>query len=145
MAVVLSQPNADLLPYQLALALSAGCLAVYFAGAIAGRLIQPPDGKTRRSFNLGLPPSRRPEELFAISVVSAHTTLSTVFIAFLTLAGTFSLILYICPIFFAAGTLLAFQVYRRIHQYGYMEESGGSGLLPRFAFSFTASRTVSGI
>jgi hypothetical protein len=138
-------PVADLLPYRLALALSAGSLAVYFAGAVISRLSLTSEGKTRRSFSLGLPSTRTPEELFAISIVSASTTLSTVFVAFLVMAGDYGLRLLVCPICFAGGTLLAFWTYDRIVQYGYMDHSSGSGLLPRFAHSFTGSRTVTAV
>jgi hypothetical protein len=142
MTPVSIQPDDPSFPYVFSLALSAGCLAVYFAGTLISRLILSPEGKTRRSFNLGLPPTRAPEELFAISLVSAATTLSTVFVAFLNLAGTYGLHVLICPVCFAGGILLAFRTYRRMARHGYMDNSQGSGLLPRFAYAFTGSRTV---
>src|SRR5260370_29639533 len=107
MFMMATQPDSDPRPYWFALALSAGFLAAYFAGAIISRLTLTSEGKTRRSFNLGLPPSRSPGELFAISLVSAATTLSTVFVFFLTTPRVYGIHLLACPASFAIGTLLA--------------------------------------
>ena len=129
----------------LALALSAGFLAVYFVGAIVSRLTISSRGNTVRSFNLALPSFEPPGELFAISLVSAATTLSTVIVLFLTSSSVYGFHLLICPLTFAVGTMLAIRTYQSIAQHGYMDGSNGSGLLPRFAYSFTESKVVAAV
>jgi hypothetical protein len=135
----------DALPYWLALGLSAGFLVVYFAGALVSTLLQTSKGKTVSTFNLSLPPTSSPNELFAISLASAATTLSTVFVLFLIYPSTYGYHLLICPVSFAAGTMLEIKIYRRLADYGYMEGACGSGLIPRFVFAFTECRVAAGI
>lgn len=135
----------DDLTYRLALGLSAGFLAIYFAGALVSRLLLTSKGKTVSAFNLSLPPASSPSELFAISLASAATTLSTVFVFFLIFASRYGLHMLICPISFAAGSFLEITIYRRLVGYGYMEGVRGSGLIPRFVYAFTGSRATAGI
>src|ERR1035438_698102 len=144
-ATMASSPNPLRYSNWLALGLSAGFLVVYFVGAIVSRLTYGSRGNTLRNFNLGLPTFQSPDTLFAISLVSAATTLSTVIVLFLTTSGLYGFHLLVCPFFFAFGTLLAIGTYRKTALYGYMDDSKGSGLLPRFVYSVTESKSVASL
>jgi hypothetical protein len=126
----------------LALLLTAGSLVIYLVGAVIGRAKLGEEGKTIRTFNLSLPRTHNLEELFAISLVSAETTLSTVFVLFLTSGGALGFHLLFCPIAFGAGLLLMRTVYEKMEQRGFMGQPSISGLVPHFAYCLTRSRIV---
>jgi Na+/pantothenate symporter len=134
--------SGSFLPCLVALFLSGGSLVLYLAGAVVSRFALGEEGKTTRSFNLGVPLGQKPEELFAISMVSAQTTLSTVFVLFLTSAGVFGFHLLFCPVAFGVGVLFMLFVYRRVEQRGYLDQSTPSGLIPYLGHRLTNSRPV---
>src|SRR5438270_11552167 len=98
-------------PYLFALLLSFGSLLTYLVGAIVSRFGLTRDGKTAKAFNLGIPPTKDPETLFAVSLAAAQTTFSTVFVVFLTGAAGLGLHLLYCPLAFAVGNWLMLAVY----------------------------------
>jgi Na+/proline symporter len=130
-------------PFVAAIVLAVGSLILYFLGALVSRVSRPDGGENRNTFNLDVPDAGHPEELFAISLVSAATTLSTIFIFFLVNAPIYGIRLFLSPLFFAVGTLFAVWTYRRLASRGYTSGDLGSGLLPEFVLQFTGSRLVS--
>src|SRR5215469_16409152 len=132
-------------PYLLALLLAAGSLVLYLAGAVVSRFTLTESGKTVRSFNLGIPRTKSPEQLFAISLVAAQTTLSTVFVLFWTTASQLGFHLLFCPFAFALGITIMFYVFKRAQDHGYLNDSLASGLIPYFGYRFTSSKLVSWI
>src|SRR5690349_25151420 len=89
--------------YWLALLLSIGSLCFYLLGAVWWRLTCNPSGDIRFDFNLAVPEFADKEKLFAIALVSAGTSLSTVFLFFLSAGTLFGAWLLLCPLFFAGG------------------------------------------
>lgn len=136
-------------PYWFAILLAGGTLTFYLFSALWNRSqIETPDERTaEEDFNLGLPDYGEKESLFAIALVAAGTSLSTVFVFFLTAGSLFGLWLLLCPVMFLAGNVLMFAVYRRIKAHGYFDEHpsgliGASGLVPYLAVRLTGSRGV---
>jgi hypothetical protein len=134
-------------PFFLATGLALGSLLIYFSGAIFNRVaIWNPDKPTE--FNLGIPDGNDMPDLFAVSLVSAGTSLSTVFSFFLLNAWRFGFALVLCPLLFAMGNWLMLQVYKAADARGYFAEqtddagAGISGLLPYFCELLSGSRAV---
>jgi hypothetical protein len=130
-------------PYIFALLLAGGSLATYLVGALVSRFALERDGRTSRSFNLAIPATKNPEALFAVSLAAAQTTLSTVFVVFLTDAGTLGLHLLYCPLAIAVGNWLMLYVYRQMDERGHLNRSSLSGLIPYFANRVTGTSAVS--
>jgi len=135
-----AQTPGDIAASLVALLLAGSSLVVYLTGAVIGKIKMGAEGKTARSFSLGIPEGNKLEELFAISIVSAETTLSTVFVIFLTGGGGSGLHLLFCPMTFALGLLLMLAVYKRVEHRGYLDQSSGSGLIPHFAYRLTGNK-----
>jgi hypothetical protein len=93
------------------------------------------------SFNLRIP-AQNPEDLFAMSIVSAATTLSTVSVVFLASTGSYGLHLLFCPVAFGLGLALTFWVYTRVSRQGYIDDSAVAGLIPALGYRMTHSKAV---
>jgi hypothetical protein len=138
-----SAPNSPgSFPFIFSLALSGGSLLTYLAGALVSRFLYEPRSRSTGSFNLGVPNTSNPHATFAMSLAAAQTTLSTVFVAFLTDAGSLGFHLLYCPLAFAFGNWFMLRGYKRLLQNGYIDASAWSGLLPHYFFLFTRSRTL---
>jgi len=125
-----------------ALILSTGSLIFYFTNALWNK-----PAKDRLDFNLGLPTIGTAENLFSIALVAAGTSLSTVFVFFLTSSSIFGWWVIISPIMFAVGNIVMFKVYARICERGYFDESnrqllGLTGLVPYIGLAVSGSNTV---
>ena len=131
------------IPYLLAILLAGGSLLGYLMGALVSRFSLDRVGRTSRSFNLGIPSTQDPEDLFAVSLAAAQTTFSTVFIVFLTDARTMGLHFLYCPIAFGFGNWLMLKVYNSVDQRGYVDSSSVSGLVPYLVYRFTKSHLLS--
>jgi Na+/proline symporter len=135
------------LPFLLAIGLAAGSLLFYFSGAFLSRLTASEESDIV-GFNLDVPSGQNMQDLFAVSLVSAGTSLSTVFSFFLTNAWRFGIGLLICPALFALGNWVMFLLYRRGKALGYFEEGstpenrGSSGLLPYLGEILSGSKAV---
>lgn len=121
--------------YVVALILSVGALVFYFFIAIRLSRAARPAADQEADFNLGVPDSGGPDRLFAITLVAAGTSLSTVFVFFLTAGSFYGWWLLLCPLLFAAGNGVTYLVYKKVEARGYFNEGpvgplGGSGLLP---------------
>src|ERR1051326_380047 len=140
-------PHNAPLPSLAALVLGIGSLIFYLASAFASRLSDDNENRKVRAFNLGLPTIGNYSSLFAISLVSAQTPLSTVFVWFLISGHDYGVRLLLCPVFFAGGSLLMLHVYKALEHQGYFDddEGGLNGMLPYLAESFTHSHLVSSI
>jgi hypothetical protein len=130
-----------------ALLLSIGSLFFYLSGAIWNRRLTTHATESTIDFNLGLPNIGTREELFAIALVAAGTSLSTVFVFFLTAGGLFGWWLFLSPPMFAAGNWVMFEVFRRTIKNGYFDETsmsakGAAGLLPYLGQALTGSQNV---
>lgn len=130
-----------------ALILSIGSLVFYLSIALWNRIIRRGIEDQRFDFNLGLPRVGSPERLFSIALVAAGTSLSTVFVFFLTAGSMFGWWMILSPIMFAVGNLVMFRVYNRIHDRGYFEESnrklsGITGLVPYLGQALTGNNSV---
>src|SRR5947208_3499315 len=90
----------DRVSFLFAFTLSIGSLLFYLVGAVVNRQTEPQREPTV-DFNLGLPSSRDPNRLFAITLVAAGTSLSTVFVFFLTAGALFGWWLLLSPLMFA--------------------------------------------
>ena len=137
--------GAETIPCLVALGLSFGSLLIYLAGALVSRFTSDENLRSRKWFNLAIPSGQNREELFAISIVSAQTTLSTVFIFFLTSAGNLGPHLLFCPATFALGLYLMFFVYKRVAALGHLDQSVASGVIPYLGQRMTNSRVVGGL
>jgi hypothetical protein len=131
----------------LALGLVLGSLVFYLSSALWSRLARAPCDEPLFGFCLTAPLFGDREQLFSIALVSAGTSLSTVFAFFLTAATKFGWWIMACPLLFAGGNFLMFRIYARIRALGYFEEtahvrSGASGLIPYLGTRLTGSRTV---
>ena len=140
--VLADQQALGRIPYVFALALSGGSLLTYALGALVSRFLQQGEERTVRSFNLGLPSNTDISGTFAISLVAAQSTLSTVFVAFLTDGGSYGIHLLYCPIAMAGGYWLMLRVYERVSALGYIDDSAMSGLIPDYMFKFTDNRFI---
>lgn len=130
-----------------ALALSIGSLLFYLSTALWNKLLVKDVADQRIDFNLGLPKIGTPENLFSIALVAAGTSLSTVFVFFLTASQLFGWWVILSPIMFAIGNFVMFQVYSRIHTQGYFTESstrlyGTTGLIPYLGQAVTGSNSI---
>jgi hypothetical protein len=136
----------DRLSFISACALSFGSLVFYFVSAFWYRQSEPSADKGHVDFNLGLPKTRDPERLFAITLVAAGTSLSTVFVFFLTATPLYGWWLLICPFMFGLGNYLLYRVYVRARGHGYFSESttqfGISGLVPYLGYRLTGSNKI---
>jgi hypothetical protein len=134
------------LSYWLALVLSIGSLLMYLSGAIWLRLTTQTARDPRFDFNLGIPQSDNQDKLFATALVSAGTSLSTVFLFFLGSGRLFGAWLLLCPIFFGAGNWLMFMVYRKALRFGYFTSPSGlsrqTGLIPFLATRLTNNEAI---
>ena len=137
--------NAHPVPMFAALALGIGSLGFYLVGAIISRISGRHDKGSVRRFSLALPPNSDYVTLFAISLVSAQTPLSTVFVFFLVSGGTWGARLFLCPVFFTVGCWLLLHVYQNIAANGYFTDDHGGlgGMLPWLSEALTGSRAVS--
>lgn len=129
-----------------ALVLSIGSLIFYFISALFNKPVKEITDQ-RLDFNLGLPKIGTPESLFSIALVAAGTSLSTVFVFFLTASSTFGWWIILSPIMFAVGNTFMFKVYNRIHKLGYFDESnqqlfGITGLIPYIGLAVSGSNLV---
>ena len=107
-----------------ALALSVGSLFFYLTSAIWNRITY---GATERDsatyeFNLGLPDAQNVEDVFAITLVTAGTSLSTVLVFFLTAGVIYGWWLLLCPFAFAIGNWIMFIIYSKNYNKGYFDE-----------------------
>lgn len=130
-----------------ALVLSIGSLLFYLSTAFWQKVIGKDIANQRIDFNLGLPTVGTPENLFSIALVAAGTSLSTVFVFFLTAASFFGWWIILSPIMFSIGNFVMFKVYNRIKDRGYFDESsrqlyGTTGLVPYLGQAFTGSNSV---
>jgi len=130
-----------------ALILSIGSLIFYLSIAIWQKQIVKDIEDQRFDFNLGLPKTGTPENLFSIALVAAGTSLSTVFVFFLTAGSLFGWWLILSPVMFTIGNLVMFKVYNKIHQNNYFDESGRqacgtTGLVPYIGKALTGSNVV---
>jgi hypothetical protein len=141
--IALAQSANVSFPHFFALLLSGGSLLIYLIGAIVSRYMLKKEGRTAKAFTLGLPLTRNAETLFAVSLAAAQTTFSTVFVVFLTGAGTLGLHLLYCPFAFAVGNWVMLFVYKRIEDRGYIDQSSLSGLVPYLVYRLTTSRFIS--
>ncbi len=137
------------LSFWLALILAVGTLMFYLSGALWVRLSCDPDSNPLYAFNLASPSYGDREELFAVALVAAGTSLSTVFLFFLTAGDKYGWWIALCPFLFAIGNYFMFRVYRRVHELGYfdedteLEEVGVAGLIPYLGQRLTGSSVVS--
>lgn len=135
-------------PYWIALIISGGSLLVYLSGALISRASATNQWTDRKAFNLNIPKAKRGEDLFAISLTSAATTLSTVFAFFLSGVGQYGYWVLVCPALFGFGTWIMLQVYKRVLALGYLAENeaaavnGSAGLLPYLGELLTGSSIV---
>lgn len=141
-------PFVSSLSFWFAITLSLGSLLFYLSGAIWNRPVKGHSLENMYDFNLGLPKTSSSERLFAVSLVAAGTSLSTVFVFFLTSAKIYGWWLVLSPILFALGNLAMFWTYRRIRNLGYFEEAektavtGAAGLVPYIAQCLTGKTFV---
>lgn len=133
--------------YWFALILAVGSLFFYLSSALWNRLLVKEIDDHIVDFNLGLPRMDKPEDTFAIALVAAGTSLSTVFVFFLTASPIYGLWIMLSPVMFAVGNYVMFIVYKRINEKGYFterttKEHGVSGLVPYIAKLVSGSNTV---
>jgi hypothetical protein len=142
----MSDVQFDRLTFWFALLLSLGTLVFYLCGAVWVRLTRPVETNRLFAFNLDAPAFGDKEELFAVALVAAGTSLSTVFLFFLTAGSQYGWWIAVCPLMFAVGNYLMFGVYRRVGALGYFNESrsskGVAGLVPYLGRRFTGSVVV---
>jgi hypothetical protein len=134
----------DRVSFAFAFVLSVGSLLFYLLGAIVNRQSEPQREPTV-DFNLGLPSSRDPNGLFATTLVAAGTSLSTVFVFFLTAGAFFGWWLLLSPLMFAVGNWFMLAVYRRSAARGYLSDAqahGAGGLIPYLARRLTGDPKV---
>lgn len=141
------EANISNFSFWFALILSIGSLIFYLSGAIWNRLTREKTEDQRYDFNLGLPKIGNYENLFAISLVAAGTSLSTVFVFFLTAGSLFGWWLFLCPVLFALGNWVMFKVYMRTANNNYfaMKDTSfdvASGLVPYLGQRLTGSIKV---
>jgi hypothetical protein len=131
------------LPYLFSLGLAGGSLIIYLVGALVARFSFGQEGKTDKTFNLGIPlMNMGSANLFAVSLAAAQTTFSTVFVVFLADAGSLGFHFLYCPMAFAVGNWLMLLMYQRLDQQGYLDDSSLSGLVPYFIYRMTRSPLV---
>ena len=133
--------------FTFALILSIGSLAFYLSSAIWSRRDKSEGGDQLYDFNLGTPETQDAENTFALSLVSAGTSLSTVFVFFLTAGSIYGLWLILSPLMFAIGNWLMFRIYEKIKSNGYFEVNNqkmsiANGLLPYLGYTLTSNRKV---
>jgi hypothetical protein len=132
--------------FEFAIVLSLGSLVLYLIAATLMRRRRLAVIDEELDFNLGLPKTRDSNSLFATALVAAGTSLSTVFVFFLTAAALFGWWLLLAPAMFAIGNWFMFRVFARTDERGYLSEavdaSGASGLLPYLGRKLTGSRAV---
>jgi Na+/proline symporter len=136
-----------LVSFWFALILSLGSLLFYLVGAFLYRAASAGVENPQYDFNLGIPEVANREKLFAITLVAAGTSLSTVFVFFLTAGPVFGWWVLLCPVMFALGNLVMFVVYKRTHARGYFKESdavtlGKAGLIPYLGHRLTGNKVV---
>lgn len=136
-------------PYWFAILFSGATLIFYLVSAIwsRSRIKIFVKSTAEEDFNLGLPDTGDKESLFATSLIAAGTSLSTVFVFFLTAAALFGWWLFLSPLMFLLGNIVMFAVYRRIKLNGYFSENpndqiGAAGLVPFLATRLTGSRVI---
>ena len=140
--------------YWLAFVISIGSLIFYLRLAIKSRRESSKVRDTKYDFNLGTPSlsrgflkMRNNEQVFAYALVAAGTSLSTVFLFFLTASSFFGWLIFLSPLMFAVGNFVMFKVYNRAEINGYFEENnsknaGITGLVPFLGQSITGSKEV---
>jgi Na+/proline symporter len=127
--------------------ISVGSLLFYLSGAIWNRMTRKEIVDARYDFNLGIPQTNDRENLFAIALVAAGTSLSTVFVFFLTAGAVFGWWIVLGPFLFALGNWITFVVYNRTVAHGYFEErqveaTGAAGLVPYLGERLTGSKMI---
>ncbi len=133
--------------FAFAMILAVGSLIFYLSSAIWSRLMsEPAQDNASIDFNLGLPDTKNRENLFAITLVTAGTSLSTVLVFFLTAGVVYGWWMILSPLAFAIGNWIMFAVFKKTHRNGYFSESspqqGGAGLVPYLGERLTESKTV---
>jgi hypothetical protein len=135
-------------PYWFAIILSVGTLIFYLLTSLWSRnRIEALDGSGESDFDLGIPKTDDRASLFAIALVAAGTSLSTVFVFFLTAGAFYGWWLLLSPLMFLVGNAVMFWVYGRMKLNGYTVEAnsdpaGATGLVPFLATKLTGSRGV---
>ncbi len=132
--------------FVLALILSLGSLVFYLTFAMWNRVVLRDAAARKADFNLGIPKGKR-ETLFALTLVASGTSLSTVFVFFLTASSLFGWWLLLSPLMFGLGNWFTFVVFRRTVAKGYFRTErpgteGAAGLVPFLGQCFTGSKAV---
>jgi Na+/proline symporter len=132
-------------PYLVAALGVSVALATYFAGAIWSRLAANRH-PSPLEFNLGLPLYRDVNELFAISLVAAATSGSTVIAFFLTGTAVYGPVLFLCALFFVCGLYLLLRAFEAAAIPDPDDDLNvGFGLLPFLTYRFTRSATLAAV
>lgn len=102
---------------------------------------------TRFDFNLGIPDQKNQANAFALSLVASSTSLSTVFVFFLTAGVIYGQWVIISPLFFVFGNILMFYVYRRLKYNGYFSSQNQSqdvrsGLIPFIGYRLSGKKGI---
>ena len=133
--------------FWLALIISVGSLFFYMRLALLSRQHMKDSEDENYDFHLGLSLSnkRNRNQVFAYALVAAGTSLSTVFVFFLTASAFYGWLIFLSPIMFAIGNYTMFKVYNRANANGYFQEknvvrSGLTGLIPYLGQSVTGDK-----
>lgn len=130
-----------------AMILALGSLLFYITSALWFRTFSKEIADRTEDFNLGIPTSSNNNDTFSISLIAAGTSLSTVFVFFLTAGSMFGWWMILSPIMFAVGNAIMFKVYNRINAKGYFVENcrnirGVTGLIPYLGKAVSGNNSV---
>jgi len=135
--------------FWLALVISIGSLFFYMRLALLSRRQRRNSDDENYDFHLGLSlgKSQNKNQVFAYALVAAGTSLSTVFVFFLTASAFFGWLTFLSPIMFAIGNYIMFKVYIRAEKNEFFSEktgnrSGLTGLIPFLGEVITGSKKI---
>jgi hypothetical protein len=135
--------------FWLALTISFGSLFFYLRLALLSRKHRKDSENENYDFHLGLSldNTKNTDQIFAYALVAAGTSLSTVFVFFLTASSLFGWLIFLSPIMFAIGNYVMFNIYRKTKENNYFAEdetvrSGLTGLIPYLGQSVTGSKKI---
>ena len=135
--------------FWLALIISIGSLFFYIRLALLSRKHRKDSEDENYDFHLGLSlgNNQNKNQVFAYALVAAGTSLSTVFVFFLTASAFFGWLTFLSPIMFAIGNYVMFKVYSKAEKNEFFNEksttrSGLTGLIPYLGETITGSKKI---
>ena len=135
--------------FWLALIISIGSIIFYIRLALISRKQRIDSKDENYDFHLGLSigNNQNKNQVFAYALVAAGTSLSTVFVFFLTVSPFFGWLTFLCPIMFGIGNYIMFKVYSKAEKNEFFCEkaskrSGLTGLIPYLGETITGSKMI---